>query len=188
MVQQKKLGVKPKKKWFGVLAPEIFNSTEISEVTAFEPENLIGRPVELNLMQITGNPKDQQKKLILKIIGTKGEKAITEPWRYLLVESFIQRTARRYKTRVTLVYSIKTADDKTARIKLFVLIVKDIHQRVRASMIKKIEELIREKVSKTKAHELFMPATIDKISNEIKKEIRKIYPADKFLICKLSLV
>jgi len=179
--------IKVKKKWFTVLAPVIFKEKELSEIAAFEPQNLIGRPAEFNLMQITGIPKDQQKKVIFKIIDTRGEKAITIPWRFYLIESFLQRSSRRFKEKFIYVTDVKTKDGKTATIKMMAMAVRKLHQPVRASLLKKLAQQISEKVPELTSDELFTPANIDKLASDLRKELKQIFPLDKLLVWKLSV-
>ena len=179
---------KAKKKWFTVLAPEQFRNKEIVDVTAFEPQQLTGRPVEVNVMLLTGLPKDQQRKLIFRITGTQGEKAVTEPWRYLLVDSFIQRSARRYKERFVHVIRVPTKDGKTIELKWLAFGVKKLHHPVRAELLNKLTAQTKDKVEKIPVGELFIPATLDKLSTDIKKELRIIFPLDKLLVWKLAII
>ena len=61
-VKEKKM----KKRWFSVLAPAIFNQKELPEITAFEPEELVGRKIEISLKEFTASPKDSYKKIVFK--------------------------------------------------------------------------------------------------------------------------
>ncbi len=179
---------KAKKKWFTVLAPEYFKNKEIVDITAFEPQQLVGRPVEVNVMMLTGSPKDQQRKLIFRVTGTQGEKAITEPWRYALVDSFIQRSSRRYKERFVHVLNVQTKDNKTVIIKWVAMGVKKLHHPVRAELMVKLTAQTKDKIGKIPCGELFTPLALDKLSADIKKELRLIFPLDKLLVWKLAVI
>jgi len=180
--------VKGKKKWFTVLTPESFKSKEILDITAYEPQQLTGRPVEVNVMVLTGSPKDQQRKLVFKITGTQGEKATTEPWRYLLIDSFIQRATRKYKERFIHVQTADTKDGRKVTVKWLALGIKKLHHPVRAQLLHILDAQAKDKISKIPFGELFVPANVDKLTMEIKKELRIIYPLDKLLVWKLSVI
>jgi len=183
-----KLATKMKKKWFMVLAPEIYKNTEIAEITAFEPQNLVGRSVQVSLMKITGIPKDQHKKVVFKIKDTQGEKALTEPWKLLLQEGFIQRASRRFKERILTILKIKAKDGKTVKLKLVTLVVSKLPRAVKTDLAKKIEASTREKVSKLPSSDLFAPMALDKLSMELKKEIKTIYPVNRIVVWKLTVI
>ena len=179
--------VRGKKKWFTVIAPEIFKSKELVDITAYEPNELKGRPVEISLMQLTGLPKDMQRKLILKIVDTRGEKAITEPWRYYLIESFLQRSGRRYKEKFILVLKTKSKDGRNIIIKWMALSIKKLHHPVRADLLRKITEFTNNTLPQYNFAELFIPGIIDKLASDVKKETRLIFPLDKIIVWKMSV-
>ena len=176
-----------KKKWFTVLAPEIFKSKELVDITAYEPKEIIGRPVDATLSQLTDRPKDQHKKLTLKIVSTQGEKAITEPWKFYFVESFMQRSGRRFKEKLYIVPTVTSKDQKKLKIKLFILATNKLHHSVRADMIVALEKKLREFVLELNAFDMFMPENIDKLSDALKEATKKIFPADKVFVWKISV-
>ncbi len=176
-----------KKKWFTVLAPEIFKSKEVVDITAYEPQELVGRPVELNYSQLTERPKDQYKKLILKITDTRGEKAITVPWRYYLVDSFVQRLGRKYNERVYEVVKEKSKDGKMAGIKIFIMATKDLRHSVRANLLKTARGWLAKEIADRNAYDLFIADEIEKLSDGLRDRVKKIYPVDKILVWKISV-
>jgi len=178
--------IRGKKKWFTVTAPDIFKSKELVDITAYEPNELKGRPVEVSMMQLTGLPKDAQRKLIIKIIDTRGEKAVTEPWRYYLIESFLQRSGRRYKEKFIHVLKTKSKDGRKIIVKWMALGVKKLHHPVRADLLKKITEFTNAVFPQYNFAELFIPGTIDKLASDVKKETRNIFPLDKIIIWKMN--
>ena len=48
---------KGKKKWFPVKAPEIYNKA-LPEITAYEPAELVGRRITINMKELTGSSRD----------------------------------------------------------------------------------------------------------------------------------
>lgn len=189
MVQKKKITSKKKKRWYTVLAPKSFKSIELSEIAAFEPKNLLGRTLSINMMQITGSPKDQQKRLVIKISDIKGEKAITEVHKYFLLESYIQRSFRRYKERLLSVLKIKTKDNRLVKIKLVDLIPKRLQRRVRSTLINSLEKSAVEKLSVLDCDGIFKQLSQHSaLAIDLKKELRKIYPVDKILVWKIAVL
>ena len=111
MVDKKQKG---KKRWFTILAPQIFNSKEIAEITAYAPEDLKGRFVEVTGHMLTGIPRDSSRKYKLKVSTITGEKVATTAHRYYIAEGFVQRSVRRYKERFAFVLNAQTKDEKTS--------------------------------------------------------------------------
>lgn len=183
-----KLGSKVKKKWFMAVAPAIYKNADIAEITAYEPQNLIGRAVEISLMHLTGAPKDQNKKLYLKITDTRGEKALTEPWKLILQEGYIQRASRRFKERIVSVLKLKSKDGKLVKFKLLTLIVKRLPRTLRTKISKQIEQMMTDKIAKFQSSDLFVPMSLDKLAAELKRELKQIYPVNKVLVWKLTIL
>ena len=63
--------VKARKRWFDVLATKDFNETVIGETPALAPEQIVGRVISVNLMNITGNIKKQNINVKFKITGIR---------------------------------------------------------------------------------------------------------------------
>ncbi len=176
-----------KKKWFTVLAPEVFGKNELVEITAYEPDELKNRPVELNFAQISGNPKDQSKKIILKIIDTQGEKVITEPWRFYIMDAVIGRTGRRFKEKFHYVVKANSKDNKSIVAKFYVMTSKKLHQSARADIIKIIESKAKALLTETDAFDFFKQDIAEGLTSDMRKEIRKIYPVDKVFLWKVAV-
>ncbi len=186
--KEKKAIIKRKKKWFKAVAPAIFKNINLGEIMAFEHKDLAGRNIGVNYMQITSNPRDQNKKVILKINDIKGDTAYTSPTKFFYLDSFIQRATKRYKEKFISVIKKPSKDKKNIKIKTSVLIRNHVTQKVRAAILKKIEDLLTEKIKKIDSENLFIPEFADKTAFEIKKEVKKIYPIDKLTIWKISII
>ncbi len=176
-----------KKKWFTVLAPEVFGKNELVEITAYEPEEIKGRPVELNFAQISGNPKDQSKKIVLKLTETQGDRALTEPWRFYLQDSFIGRTGRRFKEKFHYVIIAAAKDKKNVVAKFYVMASKKLHHSARADIIRLIDRKAKEFLANIDAFHIFRQDVMENLASELRKEIRKIYPVDKVFVWKVAV-
>ena len=183
-----KLIKKPKKKWFIATAPDIYKNTEIGEIAAFEPKNLVGRPIEINLFHLTGIPKDRKKLMRLKITDTRGEKALTMPWKLFLKESYVQRACRRFKERIITIITSKTKDDKKIKVKLLTLSIKKLPRIVKTEVTKKAEQILSDEISKIKSTDFFVSQNLAKASSALKKELKMIYPINKIIFWKITLI
>lgn len=179
---------KGKKKWFTAIAPELFNKQEIGEVTAFEPKNLIGRVLDVNLMMLTRSPRDQSKKLVFEIVDTRGDQAITEPKKYYLLDSYVQRASRRYKGRYEPVFYVSTKDEHKLKVKAHILLNKRVPVSLRSKLINTAKESLAKKFAKQPLSLVFDSTFLYKIGDETKKELKKLFPISKVDIWKLSRV
>jgi len=59
-----KPGRKGKKKWVKIVAPQEFNNKELGESYVYDEKSLIGKKLQVNLMNVIGNPRKQNANLI----------------------------------------------------------------------------------------------------------------------------
>jgi len=90
---------KAKKRWFVVKAPECLNSVEIGDITAYEPNALLGRTLNVTMREIAGSMRDSSSKFKVKISKVQGDTAVTEPVLFYIQDSHVQRIERRAKQR-----------------------------------------------------------------------------------------
>jgi len=178
---------KGKKKWFTVLAPAIFNNIEIGEITAYEPNDIIGRHIEVSLRDITNSPKSGGNKICFRIINLQGEKANTEVLKSFMLDSFIQRINRRFNERFISVISIK-AKDASLKLKLQFLVQKKISNKIRASLLAESEKELASNIANISADSIFSAGFQQNLATNLKKTLKKIYPIEQVIIWKVSKI
>jgi small subunit ribosomal protein S3Ae len=176
---------KVKKRWFTVLSPDVFGQKELADIPAISAESVVKRLVDITGQMLTGLPRDLNKKYKLQIVEAVGDKLRTESQSYYLAESFVQRTAKRYKDRFLFVVKGATKDNKIATVKLYFLNLKKLHHSERGAILAKTKEFLANEVKETEAPKLFDPNIIDKITTDLRKALSEIYTVDKILLTKL---
>ncbi len=176
-----------KKRWFSVLAPAIFNQKQLSDITAFEPKELVGRKIEVSLKEFTASHKDSFKRIVLRIVKVQGDTAYTEADRFFVLDSYVQRAAKKFKTNILVVKKVKTKD-KLVKVKSVAFIQKRIQRKVRTNLAKLIENTVEFQVSEKSSQEVFSPKFISTIFSSSKKQVKKIYPVDRLFVWKISVL
>jgi ribosomal protein S3AE len=179
---------KPKKKWFTALAPEIFKGLELGELPAFEAKNLQGRHISFSYNVVTGSPRDSHKKAVVEVDEVKGEKAYTKMKKFFLLDSFVQRGSKRFHGNNILVLKTKSKDNKTVKIKYSVLTRKGTVRAVTTQVFKAIEDQTKDLIGKKPADSVFAPGYLEKMSADIRKVIKPIYPIDRLQVWKCSIL
>lgn len=182
-----KTALKVKKKWFTVLAPEQFGKKDISDITAVSADSTVGKTVDVTGQMLTGLPRDMNRKFFLKITEAVGDKLHTKALAYALTDSFVQRTARRYKERFLYVVTVKTKDDVNCTFKFFFMNLKKLHHSERGKLIAKTKEWITAEAKNYDSAGMFDVMAIEKISNDLKKVLADVYSVDKILLTKMHL-
>ncbi|MFW6014756.1 MAG: hypothetical protein ACOCQG_06265 [Candidatus Nanoarchaeia archaeon] len=174
-----------KKKWVKVLAPKAFNNTSIGESLVMNPENLVGRTVESNLMTLTGDMKKQNINVKFNIDKIQDAQAYTSVRRYVLVPSAVKRMIRRTRDRVDHSFITKSKDGLHIRLKPILITNTNTSNAVLTLLRKKAESLLKKYLEKTNFEDFFSEVLSHKIQNELKNQLKDIYPLK---ICELRAI
>jgi len=106
-----------KKKWFSIIAPPMFREIVVGEIPLYESEEMKGRYVTINMMNLTGNPKNQHISVKLRIQEVKEGKGYTQLLGFEMLPTSVKRFVRRGKSKIDDSFIIQTSDKKLVRIK-----------------------------------------------------------------------
>lgn len=165
-----------KKKWIEIVAPKIFDERIIGETLVDEPSKLIGRPVLLNMMVLTGDPKKQNINVKFLIDSIKESRAMTKPIGYYLNSISLRRMMRRAAGRVDDSFALETADNVIVRIKPFLLTRQEVTGSVITSIRKITRNFIAKQVKKLTFEKLIFAIATTKFQRSVSAFIKKIYP------------
>jgi len=176
------------KRWYKIRAPKNFEEKEIGEAVSSEPKNLMGRTINITLREVTGNMPHQNVHLIFKVYDVKGESADTIAVGHEMDRGYLNRQTRRMHSIVPDVLDVMTKDGYALRIKSLSF----AHGLMRAEQRKEVrritEAVIKETSEKTAYDQLFQDMIYGKVSAEVYKRAKKIYPLTKSEIIKSTLL
>lgn len=167
---------KQKKTWFSIVSPKEFGSYVVGETPTSEPQNLVGRSVQVNLMTVLNDPKKQNVQLTLKIKSLRENTAITETIKYELLPSYVKRLMRKGKNKIEDSFTAETKDNIKTRIKP-VMITRTRTQRSKLSVLKKqTREFLTERMKTQNFTEIINDAISTKLQRELRDKLKKVYP------------
>ncbi len=176
-----------RKQWYKVASPEMFGGKVIAETRADDPEKLIGRVLEVSLVELTNDIKKFYIKVKLRITKVDGDTCRTEIVGHDCMRERISRLVQRRTKRVDVIRDILTKDSKPARIKVLIIAGRNISIKVKSAMRKAVFEYIDS--LKDLEFEKIMEKTF---SGELEKEIKKIaskyYPVFNVEIRRIDLL
>jgi small subunit ribosomal protein S3Ae len=177
-----------KKKWYSILAPDIFNNKELGQTTVFEKAKVLGKSLKVNLMTLTGEVRNQNVNIRFKVHDIKEDKANTEITGYILSPSFIKRVVRRRQSRIDGAYKLKTKDNKEIVIKpLF--ITKNLTSRSESAAIQELALDILTKLSRNTVYNDFVKSIIFyRLQLDLRRRLSKIHPLKTCEIKKMELI
>jgi len=178
---------KGKKRWFPVLGPKSYNETEITRITAYDPESLLNRHITIILKALTNSARDSNVSIKLKINQVKGDTAYTDNIGIETSDNQVSRFSRRKSTRILNVFNTKDKNDNSIKLKTVILVNENITRAKQNELRLFSESLINKKLSKSTYNEVFTSDFIKKLSFSIKKDLKPIYPINDVIIWKANL-
>ncbi|MBT4134781.1 hypothetical protein HOE39_00320 [Candidatus Woesearchaeota archaeon] len=179
---------KGKKKWFPVKAPKIYKSKDLPQVTAYEPAELVGRMIMINMKEITGSGRDSNTRAKFEIVKVQGDTAMTESRGFFVNDAQVSRVGRKAVTRIESVFYVNDKNGTKIKFKILLGSKNNISRVVQHEVRMLSEASIEKAVKKMDAESVFTVESIKKFSTEIKKLSKPIYPINDAIIWKASIV
>jgi small subunit ribosomal protein S3Ae len=175
------------KKWFTILAPTMFDKVEIGKTIADSPESIIGRKVNVSMMELTGDFKKYYMKMSFKVTEVKESQALTEFAGSQCLGDYITRMVYRRSRRVDTVQDLETKDGKKIRVKTITILPRRVKSSIQTAARNKIRGMIKEEVESSSLEEFVEKMLNNDIKNRIYKEASVVYPIRNFEIRKTEV-
>lgn len=163
------------KTWYELVSPKEFGEIVVGETPASEPNDVIGRRVEVAGNELVSGPRLNQVKLMLEVEGVVGNVAKTKLAGYKLANGYIRSIVRRRRKRVDLVKTL-TIDDKKIRIKVITMTLGKSYRNQQKAIQGVMDEIITKNVEGKTLDELIKSILSREIQNEIRAVAKKIFP------------
>ncbi len=163
------------KKWFTLIAPKSFNLKEIGETPAQKPQTLIGRVIETNLDQLSGNRKLRHINLKFKVTEVQEQKAYTKIYSHIIKIPYIKRFVRRKRSKIDSVLTIYTKANEKVRVSATTICTKKLNAKEETSIRKIMETQILNLVKRKKNYdEMVQDLIFGATASEILKKAKEI--------------
>jgi len=177
-----------KKKWYPLMAPGIFNNQMLGETSTFEPAKVLGKAITVNLMNLTGEAKNQNVNLRLKVRDVKEGQGHTEVVGYTLSPAFIKRVVRRRHSRVDSTFTISTKDKKKLIVKPMIITRNKANRSEVTSLRAGAKDALSE-IAADNNYDDFVKGMVNyRMQLDMRKRLSKLYPLKTFEIKKMNLV
>ena len=177
-----------KKIWYEVMAPEMFGGKQIGETLAADPKQLIGRTLNVSLMDISRNYSKFFVKLRIRIDSIDGNKASTKLVGHECMRERIYRMVQRHGRRVDAVQDVVTKDGAHVRVKTVFMLIKRVGGSTKNDTRKLAVDLIEEAAKKIKLEDFINSIIAGDLQHKLKKDCSKIYPVGSIEIHKTEIV
>lgn len=175
------------KQWFPIIASNFFGGKKIGQTPANSPENLIGRRIDLNAVELTNDLNKYYIKLHFRITSVNGA-AIAEFDGFECLQDYISRMVLRRIKRIDSIQDLKTTDGVMLRVKGLTIISKKATSNVERKIREFVSKIIKEEVEKSTLEKFLEKVLSNEIKNKIIKQGRVIYPIRNFEIRKTEVL
>ena len=165
-----------KKEWYPILAPKIFHNTVLGETHVYEPQQMIGKGVTANLMNLTNDVKRQNINLNFEVFDVQNGKAFTKVIGYYMVQSSIKRMIRRNINKISMSFLCKTSDNKHLQIKPLLITRSATTNSVATKIRRNTQDFVIRYVSSVSYDNLLNDMINHKLQISLKRTMSKIYP------------
>jgi ribosomal protein S3AE len=165
-----------KKEWYPILAPKIFGSAVLGETYVYEPEQMLGKTITQNLMNLTNDVKRQNINLNFEVVTVQNGKAFTNIVGYNMMQSSVRRLVRRNIEKVNTSFLCKTSDNKNLQIKPLLITRLATKGSVGAKLRKNTQDFLVKYIGAISYDNLINDLVNHKLQNSLRKESNKIYP------------
>ncbi|MBW3021989.1 hypothetical protein KY328_03645 [Candidatus Woesearchaeota archaeon] len=165
-----------KKRWIPVVAPKVFRNVVIGESHVLDPENLVGRIMKVNLMNLTNDIKKQNMYVDLKVKEIKNANAQTEVIGYGMTTASIKRVVRRNKDKIDDSFVVETANNLNVRVKPLMLTRNKASGSAKSSLVRINREKIAEYMKKNNYDTFVQEVISTKFQRGMREQLGKVYP------------
>jgi len=177
-----------KKRWYQITATKAYNNAFLGETTVLESSKIIGKTMKVNLMNLTGDMKNQNVNVKFTVRSINESKAEAELTGYTLSPSFIKRIVRRRHSRVDSKFDLITKDSKKVVIKPMI-ITRNIVNRSESTALRSAALESLKKLASDQNYDDFVKSMIHyKLQLEMRKQLKKIYPLKTFEVKDMHLL
>lgn len=177
-----------KKKWLTIVAPEYLNKVELGETLVSEPENALGRTVEVSVVDVTNDFSKYYMKIAFRINKVENDIAYTEFERLECLRDYIARMILRRVTRIDSIQDLTTKDGVKLRVKALVVVYRKVTRATQKDIRNKVSEMVRNFIENSTIDKVVENILNDSWKKEIIKEASKIYPIRYFEFRKVEVL
>ncbi len=177
-----------KKTWYEVIAPKMFGEVVVGQTPAFEPKNLIGRNIKVNLTELGNEYSKFYMKMVFKIDNVDGTKAHTKFVGHDVTSERIYRMVQRRTRRVDCITDVTTSDGQKIRLKVIAILVRRVGTSTKDLARAKIKGTMEKFVSGITLEALVQSILNDEFQKIIREETKKIYPVGAVEVRKSELM
>jgi len=176
------------KKWFSIIAPKMFNNLKIGETMAYEPSQLVGRKLRVNLMTLMNDSRKQNVNINFIIDSINGENGVCKVVGYELNKAHLKRLVKKGISKIEDSFLAESKDGVKFKIKPLLITRFKLKNSVATEMRKRLKEKVKNSFKQTNWEEIIISIVQNRLQRDLKGVLKKVYPLSYFEVRVLELV
>ena len=178
---------KQEKRWYTVMAPEMFDRAGLGETPADEPEQVYDRTIETTLGELQNDPSENNTKLTFQITDVGSDTAYTDFIKHELTRDYLRSLTRRGTSKVDAFVTVLTTDDYRVQVQPVAYTTKSADHSQERAVRKTMVDLVEEAAAERTFEGLIDSIVEGRLSSAIYNEAKTIYPLRRVEIQKTRL-
>ncbi|MGI0133033.1 MAG: 30S ribosomal protein S3ae [Thermoplasmata archaeon] len=173
------------KHWYKVRAPGLFQNADLGETMASEPEQMVGRTLEVTLQDLSGGADIGKAhiKLRFQVERVSGENVAESKFvGHELTSDYVRRLARRKRSKIDLSLPVRTKDGVDIILKPVAVGEQRLQTRLRAELRHKLRSLLVEEAAQKTAPEFVREMLQGELGKLLAHGLKTLYPLKKIEI------
>jgi len=164
-----------KKRWYNIVAPELFKSQVIGQTYLGDAPEAVGRSVSVNMSSLMGDSSRQNSKATFKITGVNGENLQTTFVKYQIVPSALKKMVKRNRSKIDDSYALKL-NDAIAKFKIIIITKSNARGTIEALLFKVARAWVAMQASRITFEQLLIDSVQKKFTKALQRYLSRIYP------------
>lgn len=178
---------KQEKRWYTVMAPEMFDRAELGETPADEAEQVYDRTIQTTLGELQNDPSENNTKLTFQITDVGSDTAYTDFIKHELTRDYLRSLTRRGTSKVDAFVTVLTTDDYRVQVQPVAYTTKSADHSQERAVRKTMVDLVEEAAAERTFEGLIDSIVEGRLSSAIYNEAKTIYPLRRVEIQKTRL-
>ena len=167
---------KQEKRWYTVMAPEMFDRAELGETPADEAEQVYDRTIQTTLGELQNDPSENNTKLTFQITDVGSDTAYTEFIQHELTRDYLRSLTRRGTSKVDAFVTVLTTDDYRVQVQPVAYTTKSADHSQEHAIRRTMIDLVEEAADDRTFEGLVDSIVEGRLSSAIYAEAKTIYP------------
>ncbi len=161
---------------YTVMSPDFLGNIPLGETLADDPGKLVGRRIETNLAELTGDQWRQSTRVTFKIAGVEGATAKTVFDGHQMVRDYMRSLAKRRTSKIDAVAKVATKDGARVTLQAAGFTLRKANEPQAKAVREAMVTTLRQRAGALDLVQFVQEMVLGQLSADLYKEAKHTYP------------